>query len=206
MKRIFWLLVFAVQMSNAQKLKKADRTLLSNIKTHIGYLADDKLEGRRTGTAGEKLAYEYISNEFAKEKLLPKGENQGYIQDFEVNEGKQVDSTTALWINDNLMANEKDYFPLVYSANGIGKSKHTMELLGCSIEELKIYLEKQFVKGMCWNNYGKKGWHIDHILPCASFDLTDPEQQKICFHYTNLQPLWAKDNYKKRDKVIIMNF
>jgi len=122
MKRIFWLLVFAVQMSNAQKLKKADRTLLSNIKTHIGYLADDKLEGRRTGTAGEKLAYEYISNEFAKEKLLPKGENQGYIQDFEVNEGKQVDSTTALWINDNLMANEKDYFPLVYSANGIGKS------------------------------------------------------------------------------------
>ena len=90
--------------------------------------------------------------------------------------------------------------------NGIGKSKHTMELLGCSIEELKIYLEKQFVKGMCWNNYGKKGWHIDHILPCASFDLTDPEQQKICFHYTNLQPLWAKDNYKKRDKVIIMNF
>jgi hypothetical protein len=90
--------------------------------------------------------------------------------------------------------------------NGMGKSKHTMELLGCSIEELKIYLEKQFVKGMCWDNYGKKGWHIDHILPCASFDLTDPEQQKICFHYTNLQPLWAKDNYKKRDKIIIMIF
>lgn len=86
--------------------------------------------------------------------------------------------------------------------NGRSKSKHTMELLGCSIEELKIYLEMRFTEGMSWDNYGKKGWHIDHILPCASFDLTDPEQQKICFHYTNLQPLWAKDNYKKRDKIL----
>ena len=86
--------------------------------------------------------------------------------------------------------------------NGRSKSKHTMELLGCSIEELKIYLEKQFTEGMSWENYGKKGWHIDHILPCASFDLTDQKQQKKCFHYTNLQPLWAEDNYKKKDKII----
>jgi hypothetical protein len=86
--------------------------------------------------------------------------------------------------------------------DGRSKSKHTMELLGCSIEEFKIYLEKQFTKGMNWGNYGKKGWHIDHILPCASFDLTDPEQQKKCFHYTNLQPLWAEDNYKKKDKIL----
>lgn len=86
--------------------------------------------------------------------------------------------------------------------NGRSKSKHTMELLGCSIAELKIHLETQFTDGMSWDNYGKKGWHIDHILPCASFDLTDPEQQKICFHYTNLQPLWAQDNYKKRDKIL----
>jgi hypothetical protein len=85
---------------------------------------------------------------------------------------------------------------------GSSKSKHTIELLGCSVEELKKHLEKQFTEGMNWDNYGKKGWHIDHILPCASFDLTDPEQQKRCFHYTNLQPLWAEDNYKKRDKIL----
>lgn len=84
---------------------------------------------------------------------------------------------------------------------GKSKSKNTMELLGCTIEELKTHLEKQFTHGMNWDNYGKKGWHIDHILPCASFDLTDPEQQRECFHYTNLQPLWATDNYKKKDKI-----
>jgi hypothetical protein len=79
------------------------------------------------------------------------------------------------------------------------KSKHTIELIGCSIEELKIHLEKQFTKGMSWENYGYYGWHIDHIRPCSSFDLSDPAQQKECFHYSNLQPLWAKDNLKKSD-------
>jgi DNA/RNA endonuclease G (NUC1) len=55
---------------------------------------------------------------------------------------------------------------------------------------------------MNWENYGKNGWHIDHIIPCASFDLTDPKQQKNCFHYTNLQPLWAADNIRKSDKIL----
>jgi hypothetical protein len=80
------------------------------------------------------------------------------------------------------------------------KSIHTLELLGCSIDFLKKYLESQFKEGMSWNNYGFYGWHIDHIKPCASFDLTDINQQKDCFHYTNLQPLWAKDNLTKNDK------
>lgn len=85
--------------------------------------------------------------------------------------------------------------------NGNGyKSKKTLELLGCSIKELKIHLEKQFRDGMSWDNYGMYGWHIDHIIPCVSFDLTDLEQQKICFHYSNLQPLWAKENLSKGKK------
>ena len=79
---------------------------------------------------------------------------------------------------------------------GIGeKIESTKDLIGCPIEQLKSHLESQFVEGMTWDNYGE--WHIDHILPCASFDLTDPEQQKECFHYTNLQPLWAVDNLSK---------
>lgn len=53
---------------------------------------------------------------------------------------------------------------------------------------------------MTWANYGE--WHIDHILPCASFNLSDYKEQQKCFHYTNLQPLWAVDNYKKHDKII----
>lgn len=80
------------------------------------------------------------------------------------------------------------------------EGKRTVDFIGCSIDYIKIHLEKQFTTGMTWDNYGK--WHIDHIMPCASFDLTDPEQQKKCFHYSNLQPLWAVDNLRKSDKVL----
>ena len=80
------------------------------------------------------------------------------------------------------------------------KSDSAKSLCGCSIPELMLHLQGKFKEGMHWNNLGK--WHIDHIRPCASFDLTDPEQQKQCFHYTNLQPLWAAENIRKGAKVI----
>ena len=80
------------------------------------------------------------------------------------------------------------------------KSQHTMELLGCSTEQLKVHIESQFKDGMGWDNWSIKGWHIDHIRPCSSFDLSDPVQQKQCFHYSNLQPLWASENLKKNNK------
>jgi hypothetical protein len=80
------------------------------------------------------------------------------------------------------------------------KNGGTMDLTGCTVEELRHHLEAQFADGMSWENYGRNGWHVDHIRPCASFDLTDPEQQRQCFHYTNLQPLWAADNIRKGDK------
>jgi len=88
----------------------------------------------------------------------------------------------------------------LYSAlKGINKSQSTLKLIGCSIEQLKQHLEMQFKPGMSFDNYGK--WHIDHIRPCASFDLSKSEEQYKCFHYTNLQPLWAYDNLSKNDKV-----
>lgn len=80
------------------------------------------------------------------------------------------------------------------------KSQPTLELLGCSTEQLKTHLESQFKENMSWDNWSIKGWHIDHIRPCSSFDLSDPAQQKECFHYTNLQPLWASENLKKNNK------
>jgi len=78
---------------------------------------------------------------------------------------------------------------------GNSKSASTMELIGCSIEELWKHLKSKFKSWMTKENYGL--WHVDHIIPCASFDLTDPKQQKICFHWSNLQPLKAIDNIKK---------
>ena len=80
------------------------------------------------------------------------------------------------------------------------KAGHTIELIGCTIEEVKYLLESKWTEGMNWDNYGKGGWDIDHIIPLSSFDLTDPEQQKKACHYTNLQPLWHIDNIKKGDK------
>lgn len=78
------------------------------------------------------------------------------------------------------------------------KSDKTHELLGCSFEELKAHIESKFVDGMGWHNMGE--WHIDHIVPLAAFDLTKVENQKIAFHYKNLQPLWALENLKKGAK------
>ncbi len=75
----------------------------------------------------------------------------------------------------------------------------TKKLIGCSYEYLTVYIESLFLPGMSWEN--RHLWHIDHIRPCASFDLLDHEQQRRCFHYTNLQPLWAADNIRKSDTI-----
>lgn len=92
------------------------------------------------------------------------------------------------------------YNRLRYSV--VSKSGHTMDLLGCDINFFLQYLESKFQSGMSWENYGIHGWHIDHIRPCASFNLLNEDEQKACFHYTNLQPLWAEDNLKKSNKLI----
>ena len=86
--------------------------------------------------------------------------------------------------------------------NGLNKQQHSVEYLGCSFAEYEKHIESQFQPGMSWSNYGRHGWHVDHIIPCAYFDFTKEEDIKRCFHYTNLQPLWAEDNYAKGDKLL----
>jgi hypothetical protein len=81
------------------------------------------------------------------------------------------------------------------------KSGSAVGDLGCSIDQLKAYLESKFQPGMTWDNYGRTGWHIDHIKPLSSFDLTNRDQFVLACHYTNLQPLWAKDNMSKSDNI-----
>lgn len=84
-----------------------------------------------------------------------------------------------------------------------GKTKpaSAIKMLGCTIDELKIHIESKFYEGMTWNNWDKHGWHIDHIIPLDSFDLTDKEQFGKACHYTNLQPLWAIDNWSKGNRI-----
>jgi hypothetical protein len=84
---------------------------------------------------------------------------------------------------------------------GYSKAAKTKELLGCSIEELRAHIESKFLKGMTWDNYGQ--WHMDHIIPCCSFNMSIPEEQRRCFHFTNLQPLWAIDNIRKGGRMLV---
>lgn len=87
------------------------------------------------------------------------------------------------------------YNALIDGTDQYKRTARTHELIGCTITELMDHLSKQFTEGMTWDNYGE--WHIDHKRPCASYDLTQAEQQKACFHHSNLQPMWAKDNRRK---------
>ena len=82
-----------------------------------------------------------------------------------------------------------------------GDIKHSScaDLLGCSVTAARKHIESQFADGMSWNNHGD--WHIDHIKPCSSFNLKLDSEQRACFHYSNLQPLWAKDNLQKGNRI-----
>lgn len=83
-------------------------------------------------------------------------------------------------------------------AAGTKKADHTLELIGCTPRELCEHLETLFLPDMTWEN--RSEWHIDHKRPVSSFDLRDPDQQRECFYYTNLQPLWGEDNLKKGNR------
>lgn len=115
-RNIFLLLLLVGNIAAAQKVKKADRAILANLHQHIEYLASDKLEGRRTGTPGERLAMEYISSQFKTIGLIPKGSDE-YYQPFDVDDGKQLNPGTQLKIDNMLLTPAKDFFPFPFSPN-----------------------------------------------------------------------------------------
>src|SRR6185312_10654397 len=161
MKYALLFLILISQTIAAQKLKKSEKVIIDNLKTEISFLASDKLEGRRTGTAGEKLAYEYLSSEFQKTGLIPKGDGNSFVQAFEINEGKQILPSTHLKINDSTLQNGRDFFPFIFSADGIAKGGASL-----SFKE----------KGMPWF------WDIKEIVEDNQanphFDLTEAIKNK----------------------------
>ena len=164
-------------------------------------------EGHKEATADKHKAY-YDAN---KEKV-----NQHNRDSYHKNPEK-VKSVGALWRHANgdalrRKANDRRRADLNFKLkvslrDRIRKALHSdaktgsaVRDLGCSITELKRYLESKFQDGMTWDNWGLRGWHIDHIVPLSSFDLTDRAQFLKACHYTNLQPLWAEENWSKSDK------
>lgn len=121
MNRIILILIlsFATSLSYSQKLKKADRKIVESIQKNVVFLADDRLEGRRAGTDGEKAAYEYIIGQFKSAGIAPKGDNGSFLQAFEINDGKKIGSATFFKVNGKAMQTGKDYFPLTFSANAV---------------------------------------------------------------------------------------
>jgi len=148
----------------------------------------EKIKERR------KAYYEQNAEKLTEYQKAYNKQNRDKIRIYERNKRK---TDINFKLSDNLRARVRAVL------KGKSKSKKTMALIGCSVDFLKKYLENQFQPGMSWNNYGNPNgdhsecWHVDHIVPCASFDFNDPKQQQKCFHYTNLQPLWAKDNISK---------
>ncbi len=104
--------------SSAQKSKKTDKITLSNLEAHVHYLADDRLEGRRTGSPGEKAASDYISSAFSKAGVQAKGDNNGWLQAFSIDQGRVVSPGSYFLVNERSLALNRDYFPLPFSAEG----------------------------------------------------------------------------------------
>ena len=114
--KLLFLLLLLVACSGPKKISKTETQITNNLKAHIQYLADDKLEGRRTGTKGEELAMQYISKQFSEIGLIPKG-TESYPQNFPVYDGKQIDDVTELIINGEKLELNKDYFPFPFCPN-----------------------------------------------------------------------------------------
>lgn len=134
MKKLLLVVLLFTTVANAQSKRKkriteekANQELVANLQAHVKYLADDKLEGRRTGTKGEQLALAYIVQQYQQIGLQPKGK-EGYVQTFEINEGKQITSATSLVINSHALEQNTEYFPLTYSAQKSVKGNPAMAL------------------------------------------------------------------------------
>jgi Prasinovirus endonuclease VII len=159
--------------NNKEKAQDARKKWLAKSQTHI----KDYLDKNRTRINRWQVAY---YQKIQKKRLLEKYKTDPLFRLAKV-------------------LRHRVYNALCYKR--VKKSVRSIDLIGCTISELKTHLETQFKPGMNWKNHTSKGWHVDHIKPCSSFNLADPEEQKKCFHYTNLQPLWWYENQEKHAKI-----
>lgn len=157
---------------------------------------------RRRGDVIHKEYMRIYNERYRKEKkeeisLYHKAYKQKNKEKLNAYRRNKLKSDVSLRVKYNLRKSLKDLMKTTKNGGSSSKSK----LIGCTTQQLSKHLESLFTKGMTWGNYGANGWHVDHILPCASFDHNDPKQVAQCWHYTNLRPLWAKDNITKSDKI-----
>ena len=156
----------------------------------------------------EKPVSEFYSDKRTKSGLYSgckKCHNLKYYRDYQIKNRKQIT------LNHRNRRRTDIQFRLTcllrsrlrYAIKDNSKRGSAVRDLGCTISELKFYLEGKFQDGMTWDNHSFTGWHLDHIIPLSFFDLTDREQLLQAVHYTNLQPMWAKENLQKGKSIKI---
>lgn len=161
------------------------------------YREYNKLYNKEYRESHKQEFIEYRKKYYAANIEYIKEKKKDYLKHNKDKINKQVRDRYHSDINFKLTKNLRSRVTKAIKNNS--KCEHNMDLIGCTIEELKQHLEVLFEDDMTWENYGK--WHIDHIIPCAEFDFSDPIAQKICFNYHNLQPLWAEDNLSKSSNI-----
>lgn len=167
------------------------------------YKKEYYLKNKNKILSKSKNYYEQNKGDIVKRVKLWSENNQdkvkGYKKDYVIKNREEINKKMSeRKRNEPLLKLKMLYRSKINKLLG-SKREGTFELIGCSPLQLKEHIEKQFLVGMTWENHGLYGWHIDHIIPISSAN-TDEDLKKLC-HYTNLQPLWALDNIRKRDKL-----
>ena len=186
---IFPFLILTASHVSAQKLKKEDRQLQNNLQLHVTYLSSDALEGRRTGTTGEKQAADYIAKTFKEIGIAPKGTAE-YLQVFEVREGRQVNSATHLLINDHNLVLHKDFFPLAFSSNG---SIEAMPSIALQEAQTPWFLD---VKELLEENKANPHFDIYEVLQTRIADMAQKGATAVFLYNTGT----AKDGIAFQEK------
>lgn len=152
-------------------------------------------DNRKDKINNQKL-YRFTCNECSKDRGYLRKSSPDLCGSCSAKSDDQVEQLLKNRIRNNLRAR------LYRAIKGNFKAGSAVGDLGCSIEDFKLHIERQFKPGMNWGNWSKTGWHIDHIVPLDVFDLTNREDIKKVCHYSNLQPLWSKENLSKGNKLL----
>ncbi len=149
----------------------------------------------RAKTRAKRYEYELAYKESNREKINERRRKNRNHHNAYIKNKKETDE------NFKMACILRGRFKIALKQQGAIARSRTLDIIGCSLDFFVEHIKEQFTEGMSWDKLGLHGIHLDHIRPCSSFDLTDLGQQKQCFHYSNMQPLWAKDNLQKSNKL-----
>lgn len=209
-----WLQPYCKPCDTIRKKKHSEKNKEYLIKKRKQYYIDNKADFSKKAAERKALkpkkerVYNRMSDEEKKKRKKESSKryrerNVDKLREIKREYNKRIGNQRKKESQKRMMSNidfriKKNLRGRVYVALKRGiKSQPTMSLLGCTIDEFKTHFESLFTEGMTWEKYMEGGIHIDHKVPCIAFDLTKEEEQKKCFNYKNLQPLWAIDNLKK---------